>query len=47
VGFYIATLFVVWQIVSYLTFRSVPGPHIFVGGGLIVVGGLIVSFWKA
>ncbi len=45
VGLYIATLFVVWQVVSFFTFRTVPGLPIIVGGSLIVLGGLIVSFW--
>lgn len=44
VGFYIATLFVVWQVVSYVTFKSVPSMPVLAGGALIVVGGLIVSF---
>lgn len=47
VGFYIATLFVVWQIVNFITFRSFPNAPILAGGALIVIGGLIVSFWKA
>jgi small multidrug resistance family-3 protein len=47
VGLYIATLFVVWQIQSYLFFRAIPTIPILVGGALIVVGGGIVSFWKA
>lgn len=46
VGLYIATLFVVWQVVSFAAFRSVPNLPILCGGGLIIVGGLIVSFWK-
>ena len=46
VGFYIATLFLVWQVVNFFTFRVVPGAPIFVGGAFIVVGDLIVSFWK-
>ena len=45
VGIYIATLFIVWQIVSFLVFRSVPTVPILIGGSLIVVGGLIVAFW--
>ncbi len=45
VGLYIATLFVVWQVISFIAFGSLPGPTILVGGGLIVAGGLIVSFW--
>lgn len=46
VGLYIATLFVVWQIISYVAFRAVPTPPILIGGALIVIGGLIVSFWQ-
>jgi len=44
VGLYIATLFIVWQIVSYFTFQSVPSLPIMMGGALIVIGGLVVSF---
>jgi len=47
VGFYIATLFVVWQVVNFVTFHSRPSPPILAGGALIVIGGLVVSYWKA
>ena len=47
VGLYIATLFVMWQIITFLVFRTVPTPPILAGGMLIVTGGLIVSFWKS
>ncbi|HXC26109.1 MAG TPA: hypothetical protein VNU46_09360 [Gemmatimonadaceae bacterium] len=46
VGLYIAMLFVVWQIVSFMTFRSFPSLPVTLGGVLIVVGGLIVAFWN-
>lgn len=46
VGIYIATLFIVWQIISFLVFRSVPTLPILVGGALIVGGGVIVAFWN-
>jgi small multidrug resistance family-3 protein len=46
VGLYIATLFVVWQIVNFVAFRSLPGLPILLGGALIVAGGLVVSFWE-
>ena len=46
VGLYIATLFVVWQVINYLAFGVAPGAPIFVGGALIVTGGMIVSYWK-
>jgi hypothetical protein len=45
VGLYIATLFCVWQIVTFLTFRTLPGVPILIGGSLIVTGGLIVTFF--
>ena len=46
VGLYIATLFVVWQIINFVAFRAVPTPPILLGGALIIIGGAIVSFWK-
>jgi hypothetical protein len=46
VGLYIATLFLVWQLVSFFSFRSVPSFPIMVGGALIVAGGLLVTFWS-
>ncbi len=46
VGLYIATLFVVWQIINLLFFRTPPGLPVWVGGTLIVTGGLIVTFWR-
>ncbi len=46
VGLYIATLFITWQIISYITFKSVPSLPVIIGGLLIVSGGLIVAFWK-
>ncbi|SRR6266446_639175 len=45
VGLYIATLFVIWQGISFIAFRSVPSLPVLIGGGLIVIGGLVVSFW--
>lgn len=47
VGLYIATLFVVWQIVSFAFFRLVPTLPILVGGAMVVAGGLTITFWKA
>lgn len=46
VGIYIATLFIVWQIISFLVFRSVPTIPILIGGALIVAGGVVVAFWS-
>lgn len=46
VGIYIATLFVVWQVVSFAFFRTLPTLPVLAGGALIVAGGLIVAFWN-
>jgi hypothetical protein len=46
VGLYIATLFVVWQIINLLVFRTSPGLPVWAGGTLIIAGGLIVTFWR-
>jgi hypothetical protein len=46
VGLYIATLFVMWQVITYLSFKTVPSLPIIVGGLLVVAGGLITTFWK-
>jgi small multidrug resistance family-3 protein len=47
VGLYIATLFVVWQAISFITFKSIPSLPILIGGALIVAGGLVVTFWPS
>ena len=44
VGLYIATLFVIWQMINFLVFRTTPTLPILVGGIFIVLGGLIVTF---
>jgi len=46
VGLYIAALFVVWQIINFAFFRTLPTLPIVAGGAMIVAGGLVVSFWK-
>jgi len=46
VGIYIATLFVMWQLISFIAFRTVPSLPIVTGGSLIVIGGLVVAFWE-
>jgi hypothetical protein len=47
VGLYIATLFVMWQLITFFAFRTLPTIPVMLGGIMIVTGGLIVSFWKA
>jgi hypothetical protein len=46
VGLYIATLFVVWQVINFIAFRALPSLPVVVGGALIISGGLILTFWK-
>jgi small multidrug resistance family-3 protein len=47
VGLYIATLFMVWQVINPIVFRTFPTLPIMVGGTLIIAGGLIATFWKS
>ena len=47
VGLYIATLFVIWQIINFVAFRSWPSLPIYIGGALVIAGGIIITFWKA
>src|ERR1700689_2725855 len=46
VGLYIATLFVVWQVINFFAFRAFPTMPILVGGALVIAGGAITTFWK-
>jgi small multidrug resistance family-3 protein len=46
VGLYIATLFVVWQLINFIAFRSTPTIPILVGGALVIAGGAIITFWR-
>jgi hypothetical protein len=46
VGLYIATLFVVWQVINYFAFRTLPSLPTLVGGALILAGGAITTFWR-
>ena len=46
VGLYIATLFVVWQLINFIAFRTLPTLPIAVGGALIIAGGAVVTFWR-
>jgi hypothetical protein len=46
VGLYLATLFVVWQVINFLAFRTSPTLPIVLGGALVIAGGAIITFWK-
>jgi hypothetical protein len=47
VGLYIATLFIVWQVINLIVFKTTPTLPILIGGSLIVTGGILVTFWRA
>ena len=47
VGLYIATLFVVWQVINFVAFRMLPTLPILLGGSLVIAGGAIITFWKS
>jgi len=46
VGLYIAMLFVVWQVINVIAFRSFPTMPILVGGAFVIAGGAIISLWN-
>jgi hypothetical protein len=45
-GLYIATLFIVWQVINFFAFGTLPTIQVVTGGALIVIGGLLVTYWK-
>lgn len=47
VGLYIATLFVVWQVINAIVFHTLPTMPILIGGALVIAGGTLITFWKA
>jgi hypothetical protein len=46
VGLYLATLFVVWQVINFVAFRTPPTLPIVLGGALVIAGGAVITFWK-
>ena len=46
-GIYVVLFFLVAQTVAKLRFHQSPSKSIYVGGAFIVVGGLILTLWKA
>jgi hypothetical protein len=46
IGLYIATLFVVWQVIAFIAFRSIPTAPILLGGALVIAGGAIITLWR-
>ena len=46
-GVYVVLFFVVAQLINLLAFGHWPGPPIYLGGLLILAGGLVITFWRA
>jgi hypothetical protein len=44
VGLYVALLFIMFQVTNFLFFRALPTTAVWLGGSLVVAGGLIVYF---
>ncbi len=45
IGVYVATFFVVGQVINLLVFRASPSLPVIVGGVLIVAGGAVITLW--
>lgn len=45
-GVYVALFFLMAQIVNKVRFGQAPTVPIYMGGGLIVTGGLLMAFWR-
>jgi len=46
IGAYVATFFVMAQIINLIVFRTPPSLPILVGGAFILAGGAIITFWQ-
>jgi hypothetical protein len=46
VGAYVATFFVVGQIINLVVFSTLPTLPILVGGAFILIGGIIITAWQ-
>lgn len=44
VGLYVALLFIMFQIMNYAFFKVLPTMPVYLGGTLVIAGGLIVYF---
>jgi drug/metabolite transporter superfamily protein YnfA len=45
IGAYVATFFVVGQVINLVAFRTSPSLPVAVGGLLIIVGGAVITLW--
>jgi small multidrug resistance family-3 protein len=45
-GIYVVMFFLMAQLQAKMRFGQSPTPPIYVGGALIVAGGLVIAFWR-
>jgi drug/metabolite transporter superfamily protein YnfA len=45
IGVYVATFFVVGQIINLVAFRIAPTMPVIIGGLFIVIGGAVITLW--
>lgn len=45
-GIYVTLFFLVAQLINFFLFNQKPGMAIWVGGALIMTGGMIISLWR-
>lgn len=45
-GVYLASLFIMFQIVNYAFFKVIPTTGVLVGGSLIVLGAAVIYVWQ-
>jgi small multidrug resistance family-3 protein len=46
IGVYVATFFLVGQVINLVAFKALPSPAIIVGGLFILLGGAVMTLWE-
>ncbi len=46
IGVYVATFFLVGQVLNLVAFKTAPSPAIVVGGLFILLGGAVMTLWE-
>jgi len=47
IGVYVATFFVVGQVINFVAFRTPPSLAVTVGGLFIIIGGAVITLWDS
>jgi hypothetical protein len=45
-GVYVTLFFLAAQLINLVVFKIQPSPPVLVGGGLVIAGGLLMTFWR-